>query len=157
MHGSVEKTIETVRSGYPGDLIEAEVAQADEVMFTVGPEHIVDLCRFVVDNGWWHLSTITGRDTGQEIWLLYHFCADSQLGVTVKTALERDNPRIASITPAVPGAVLYEREVHEMFGVAFDGHPNLEPLMLPDDWPDGVYPLRLEEVQKRAQEENTNG
>jgi NADH-quinone oxidoreductase subunit C len=46
------------------------------------------------------------------------------------------------VVSLLPGAVLYEREVHDLLGVVFDGHPSLERLILPDDWPEGVYPLR---------------
>jgi len=44
----------------------------------------------------------------------------------------------------VPGAILYEREVHDLLGVVFDGHPDLSRLILPEDWPEDVYPLRKE-------------
>ncbi len=49
---------------------------------------------------------------------------------------------VPSITPAVRGAEWAEREAHDMVGVVFEGHPNLERLILPEDWPEGVYPLR---------------
>jgi NADH-quinone oxidoreductase subunit C len=39
---------------------------------------------------------------------------------------------------------LFEREIHDMYGVNFWGHPDLSPLLLPDDWPPGVYPIRAE-------------
>jgi len=45
-------------------------------------------------------------------------------------------------TAFTDGALWIEREMHELLGVNFPGHPNLKKLLLPDDWPDGVYPLR---------------
>ena len=70
----------------------------------------------------------------------------------------RGDYQIAAITNAVPAATLYEREVNDLFGVVFEGHPKPERLVLPDDWPQGVYPLRLEEIEKKkkAQEEDEN-
>ena len=49
---------------------------------------------------------------------------------------------MASCTDFLPAAEWIEREIAEMFGVKFTGHPQPETLLLPDDWPDGVYPLR---------------
>ena len=46
-----------------------------------------------------------------------------------------------TITDIIPGALLYEREIHDLFGVKFEGHPNLEPLILPEDWPRDVHPM----------------
>jgi Ni,Fe-hydrogenase III component G len=57
----------------------------------------------------------------------------------------KKNPNVPTITDLILGAVLYEREVHDMVGVTFEGHPDLSPLILPEGWPEGVYPLRKEE------------
>ena len=66
------------------------------------------------------------------------------LHLLVRTRLPRDNPRIASATSVYRGAAWHERETHEMFGIEFDGHPNLAPLLLPDGF-EG-HPLRKEFV-----------
>ncbi|MGC8848926.1 MAG: NADH-quinone oxidoreductase subunit C, partial [Candidatus Bathyarchaeia archaeon] len=62
--------------------------------------------------------------------------------LTVATAVSREEPRIESITDILPGATFYEREVYDLLGVRFEGHPNLKRVLLPDEWPEGVYPLR---------------
>jgi NADH-quinone oxidoreductase subunit C len=62
--------------------------------------------------------------------------------VRLRTHVERAAPRLASLTPVWPGANWHERETFEMFGVVFDGHPNLVPLLLPDGF-EG-HPLRKE-------------
>lgn len=56
------------------------------------------------------------------------------------TSLDRQDPRLASITPIWPGAGFAEREVYDMFGIEFEGHPDLTRILMPDDW-EG-YPLR---------------
>jgi NADH-quinone oxidoreductase subunit C len=55
---------------------------------------------------------------------------------------DKDNPEVDSITPLFPGAEWIEREMWEMLGIKFKGHPNLKRLLLSDDWPEGKYPLR---------------
>jgi NADH-quinone oxidoreductase subunit D len=94
-------------------------------------------CRFVI---------ITGIDADNCFELLYHFTYD-QLGyvITVKAFIrDREKPAIESITPFLLGAEWIEREVHDLLGIDFKNHPNLQRLILADDWPEGVYPLRKE-------------
>ena len=61
--------------------------------------------------------------------------------VVVKTRLPADDPRVASVTPIWKAANWHERETRDMFGIIFDGHPHLVPLLLPEDMTDH-FPLR---------------
>lgn len=56
------------------------------------------------------------------------------------TSLGREDPTVASLTPIWPGAGYAEREAYDMFGIRFDGHPDLTRILMPDDW-EG-FPLR---------------
>jgi NADH:ubiquinone oxidoreductase subunit C len=87
-----------------------------------------------------HVSTISGVDMGKEIAVIYQIDCDGSL-LNLKVLVSKKNPRLRTITDIFPGAVLYEREVMEMLGVTFEGHPDPRPLFLPDDWKEG-YPLR---------------
>jgi NADH:ubiquinone oxidoreductase subunit C len=87
-----------------------------------------------------HLSAITGVDAGNVFELLYHFMIDGNV-VTVRTTCPREDPTVESIVPVFPGAILYERELHDLLGVVPTGHPDLQRLVLPEDWVGG-YPLR---------------
>jgi hypothetical protein len=53
-----------------------------------------------------------------------------------------DDPSIPSITEMIPGAGWAEREVFDLIGIAAEGHPDPRRLVLPDDWPEGLHPLR---------------
>jgi len=97
------------------------------------------------------LSTITGLDTGAAFELLYHF-ASPVTTVHVRAEIPRSDPRLPSICPVIPGAVLYERELQEMFGIVVQGIPDPRRLNLPDDWPDGQYPLRKDWHHVRPEE-----
>lgn len=56
------------------------------------------------------------------------------------TPVERQEPSVASLTSVWPGVSYAEREVYDMFGISFDGHPDLTRILMPDDW-EG-HPLR---------------
>ncbi len=86
----------------------------------------------------------TGIDSDDCFEILYHFSNDETgCVVTVKAFIrDRVKPAIESITPFVPAAEWIEREIHDLLGINFENHPNLRRLILADDWPEGVYPLR---------------
>jgi len=61
----------------------------------------------------------------------------------VKALLEQGGPlEFPSITPKISAAAWYEREIHDLFGLMPTGHPDLRPLVLHENWPDDIYPLR---------------
>ncbi len=63
--------------------------------------------------------------------------------VTVKGLVPADGPlEFPSLTPVIPAAAWYEREIYDMFGVKPVGYPELRPLVLHENWPEGVHPLR---------------
>lgn len=91
-----------------------------------------------------YLAAITGCDLGPEVGqleVLYHFCAGSAV-ITLRVRLPREGATIASLSDVIPSAESFERELAEMFGVTVEGLRRPERLYLPDDWPEGVYPLR---------------
>lgn len=99
-----------------------------------------------------YLAAITGLDHGPEageLEVLYHFCTGAAI-VTLRVRLPRENPTIASLCEVIPAAEAFERELSEMFGITIAGLRNPERLYLPEDWPEGVYPLRKDVDLKAA-------
>jgi Ni,Fe-hydrogenase III component G len=86
----------------------------------------------------------TGIDSEDCFEILYHFSNDETgCVVTVKAFIrDRENPSIESITPLIPAAEWIEREIYDILGIEIKNHPNMRRLILADDWPEGVYPLR---------------
>lgn len=72
----------------------------------------------------------------------FFFDPNLKLNIIVKTDLDSQEPKIDSISDIVPGAIWAERECNDLFGIKFFGHPDPRRLVLSDDWPQGIYPLR---------------
>jgi NADH:ubiquinone oxidoreductase subunit C len=102
------------------------------------------------------LSTITGLDLGQKIGIIYHFW-QNQDALHVKTTVPKTNTTAVSIVDIIPGTILYEMEIHDLFGVTFAGNPWMDrKLLLPETWPDDLPPPLLKaskpaEIRKRLQ------
>ncbi|HSQ35367.1 MAG TPA: NADH-quinone oxidoreductase subunit C [Candidatus Binatia bacterium] len=88
-----------------------------------------------------HLATISGVDLGEHFEVLYHVSNDTTT-LHVRILTPRSEPHIPSVCPVIPGAILYERELQDMFGMVVDNIPDPRRLLLCDEWPEGQYPLR---------------
>ena len=97
----------------------------------------------ILDRRGFGLDAVTGVDwlAKGEIEVVYdYFHPTAPWRVVVRARVPRIDPAIATISGVFPGANWHERETHDFFGVRFDGHPNLEPLLLPEDAT--YHPLR---------------
>ena len=107
----------------------------------------------MLSNDLGYLSAITPTDLGKEVnklELIYHFCEGAAI-TSLRIHLPReDQPDIPSISDQIPVASFFERELGEMLGVHVVGTPDSSRLFLPDDWPDGVYPLREDFTVEQA-------
>jgi NADH-quinone oxidoreductase subunit C len=85
---------------------------------------------------------VTAVDRPTHFELVYRLHSRSMsAALFVKSTVEREDPRVASVLVDLwPAALWQEREVYDMFGIVFEGHPDLRGSCLPEDW-EG-YPLR---------------
>jgi Ni,Fe-hydrogenase III component G len=97
----------------------------------------------LLQNQWGFLSAITALDPGSEqavLELLYNFCSGPAV-LTLRLRVSRRKPEVASLCGLLPCASVFEREIHEMFGVDVVGIPDASRLYLSEDWPAGIYPM----------------
>ena len=116
------------------------------IYFTVDKKNIREVARILFRDLELRFATASGIDIPKGFEILYHFSFDKtgQM-VSVRTFIEdKKNPEIESLAVISPAFAWIEREIWEMLGVKFVGHPNLKRLLLADDWPEGKFPLRQE-------------
>jgi membrane-bound hydrogenase subunit beta len=140
----------TILESTLGDKIKELTTPAPRRMFiTVEAADVVEAARAIREKlGITHLSAITGLDAGERFEVLYHF-ATRDLVPTLRALVSKENPVVPTIIGFFPSAVFYEREVHDMIGVRSQGHPDLRTLVLPDGWPEGIFPLRKDWTYNR--------
>ena len=117
------------------------------VMLRVPPGHWLAALAFARDRldcdffDW--LTAVDEADEGFSV-VVHVYSLAGRHHVLVATPLPRSSPRLPTATGIYRGAAWHERETHEMFGIGFDGHPRLAPLLLPDGF-EG-HPLRKDFV-----------
>ena len=127
-------------------LLAFEQPLEDRIIISCESEDTYALNQFLLEEIGARFVIITGIDADNCFELLYHYSYD-QTGcvITIKSIVrDREQPQVESITPLLPAAEWIEREIHDVLGIDFRNHPNLKRLILADDWPEGVYPLRKE-------------
>lgn len=88
-----------------------------------------------------YLRNLSGVDMETHLEVVYHFISFyTKEVICIKVKADRDNASIQSITPIFETANWNEREVYDLLGIHFEGHPNLTRIMMPDDWVG--HPLR---------------
>ena len=91
-----------------------------------------------------YLSAIVGCDLGteaNEMEVLYFFCPENTV-IALRVRVPREGAVLPSLSDVIPSAEVFERELREMFGIEITGMHTYDHLYLPDEWPEGVYPLR---------------
>jgi NADH-quinone oxidoreductase subunit C len=116
-----------------------------ELTLEIVPSRIASVCGFLKhDRGFARLSTVTAVDcypAEPRFEVVYHLHSiEHNERLRLKCRLPGENPGIESVTSVWRSADWYEREVFDLFGIRFAGHPDLRRIMLPDDW-EG-HPLR---------------
>ena len=139
-----QEIVNALKEKFNDKIIDARVQRQKRVFVTINSKALLEIMKYLAqEKGYKHVATISGLDLSKNLGVIYHLIEEN-ITLSLKIEIPKGNPRIPTIIKIIPGAELYEREVHDLFGVVFTGHPDLSPLVLPDDWPKGLYPLRKE-------------
>lgn len=143
------RVTKALEAALPG-VVTAGVFALDELTLEVDPARIVEVCSFLkTKDRFIRLSAITSVDRyplEPRFEVIYHLHSMPRPGVTenerlrLKCRLSGNTPSIESVYSVWRAADWYEREVFDLFGIGFQGHPNLTRILMPPDW-EG-HPLR---------------
>lgn len=132
---------------FNSDAVEDVQTFRGETTINIRANHLRTVCEFLRDMpdlSFKYLSDVTaldhypGEPRFETVYHLLSFETNERLRLKVRIAGE--NPRVDSMVPVWPAANAFEREVFDLFGIHFQGHPDLRRILMPEDW-DG-HPLR---------------
>jgi NADH-quinone oxidoreductase subunit C len=148
-----QEILDRLKNRFPDDVLETHNFRGDETAL-IKREKLLEVMRFLKEDcGLEVLMDLTAVDyLGQEprFELVYHLKSIfRRYRLRIKVRVPEDDPRVDSLTPLWKGANWFERECHEFYGIEFNGHPDLRPLLLYPEFKG--YPLRKDYPHKKRQ------
>jgi NADH-quinone oxidoreductase subunit C len=133
----LELTAQELREREPDSILDTEFHRGRAVL-VADPGKIKPVLRQLQDRGYRFLASLHGVDYYPEeprLGVLYELLDMHRVErISVKVRLPTDAPEIDSVVELFPGADYPEREVYDMFGVRFAGHPDLRRILMPEDY-----------------------
>lgn len=119
-----------------GVMLTDHAARGAHIDVLCDPEQVVEAAR-IMDGAGFFLESITGvdwiKEDRMEVIYDYNQYGMEPCRVVVRTFIDRENPEIATLSEVFPSADWHERETHDFYGIKFQGHPYLVPILLPED------------------------
>jgi len=145
----MQSLTETLLKKFPEAVLSVDVDTArSEVTVHVAAPRILEVARFLHDDPeacFDHITDICSADypADQQRFEVIYLLLSLPHGkrIRLKARVTEDNPSLDSVTSVWRGATFLEREVYDMMGIRFSGHPDLRRILLPEDYAEG-YPLR---------------
>jgi len=143
---NIGKTLEVILENFRDAILKYEMVASNKILLHVDSRHLKNLTEYLLYSLKTRYCTSAGVDERplSEDFKVYHiFSLDADKAFIILSVRAPSTLlKLPSITPSIPGAEWAEREIRDFFGIEFEGHPNPKRLVLPDDWPADVFPLR---------------
>ena len=139
---------EKVREVLGNLIVSMDQPKPNRIYVVVHQDDFPDAAKIIYEKLDGRLATSTALEVHDAVELIYHFMLDAdQVLCNLKTLVAKPELRVGSVGAFLPAADWIEREMNEMYGVTFVGHPDPRHLLLPDGWPEGNYPYRCDYPQ----------
>ena len=152
--------IEAVNAKFPNTILDEEWSTPNQVTLTVKTNMLPDVVEYLYyqHEGW--LPLVFGNDERSihghyAVYYVLSMEGVVKTFVTIKALVDPVTLEFPSVTPKVKAAVWGERELFDMYGLKAVGLPDQRRLVLPDDWPDDLYPLRKDSMDYRLRPDPT--
>jgi len=141
MNESLKQELESIFKN-----IKIIIPEETRTLITVKKEDLLSILKFLKEKEYNHLVLVSCVDWIEErefelVYILTGYIQGDEehrdqerLHLIVKIKISRENPKLQTITGIYSNAEPYEREIHELFGIHFEGHPRLTPLLLERDY-----------------------
>jgi NADH-quinone oxidoreductase subunit C len=134
----LELIAQDLRGAHGDDAVLGTLFFREKAALDIDPAHVTHVLAFLRERGFGFLASVHGLDyypeeprLGVQYELIDMTAVDR---ITVRLRVPIDAPNVPSVTPDWPTADHQEREIYDMFGVIFDGHPNLRRILMPEDY-----------------------
>jgi Ni,Fe-hydrogenase III component G len=143
MENNATDTVNRIRGALGNHILNFEKKSDRRIYIDIAPETVLEASSVMIEEIGARLQIATGIDTPAGIEVMYHWALDTEdCVITIRVTVPHADPSIDSIATMCPAAEWIEREMWELLGVEFRGHPDLRHLLLDESWPEGNYPLR---------------
>ena len=140
-------TVATIREKFPQAVVETDDFRGEQTI-VLHPEFLPTVCAYLLKSlRYTYLSSVTAVDWLERVPrydVVYHLLSipnQSELRLKVRVGQKgEDHPSVPTVTGIWPTANWFEREVYDLFGILFKGHPDLRRILMPMDWT--THPLR---------------
>ena len=142
---NTELIISNLKSYFNQSIYSVIVKNNKRVTIDISPESLISLADYLLHKAEFRFIIASALHTKQGFEIYYHFSRDNTgLILNLHVILDKEKPEIESLANMLEAANWIEREMHELFGINFLNHPNLEKLLSEGNWAEGVYPYRKE-------------
>jgi NADH-quinone oxidoreductase subunit C len=137
--------IEQFKKEFNTEILDIAIKNQKRITITMKADAVLRISGYLYHSAGFRFIIATALQSKRGFEIHYHFSKDIVgLILNIHIILDKDNPQVESLSNIFNASNWIEREIHELYGINFLNHPNLEKLISEGNWAEGVYPLRKE-------------
>ncbi len=135
--------LDELKKPFGEKILDTRTKNEQRVTLTIEPDALVQMAGYLFKTLGFRFIIASALHTKRGFEIFYHFSLDSTgLVLNLLVILDEDKPEVESLSNMFEASNWIEREMHELFGIDFLNHPNLDQLLSEGNWAKGVYPYR---------------